>query len=199
MIHGSAISVPDGVVVFMGDSGHGKSTLAASFQSAGWALLSDDCVRFTNNSSGGVDCVPTYRSLRLWPDSADSVMASTSFEPIASDSDKRRLGLPNSSPAVAAGVAAICVLGDPSDGAPDVRFSALPPARAVSLLLAQCFRLDPTDAEATKRTFEGCADVVERVPVVELSYPRDYDRLPEVREAVLRRVASGDWDTLTAT
>ena len=197
MIHGSAINTRSGSVVFIGDSGHGKSTLAASFQNSGVDLLSDDCVRLTNDSCGGVDCMPTYRSLRLWPDSAASVMSCPSFELISSDSDKHRLHLSAKSAIDPGKVAVIFVLATPSDGVA-IRFSPLPPAQAVSHLLAQCFRLDPTDADATKRAFERCADVAERVPVVELSYPRDYDRLSEVREAVLDRSASGDWATITA-
>ena len=191
MLHGSAVDTASGAVLFVGESGRGKSTLAASFRSAGMVLLSDDCVRLTNSAGGGVDCLPTYRSLRLWPDSAAILMATSPFEPVASDSDKRRFAYSDGSRTGAVKVAAVCVIAAPSDrSAVDV--TPLPPARAVSLLLSQCFRLDPTDTVATRRTFEMCADVVERLPVVELSYPRDYDRLPDVRDAVLRRLTDGD-------
>ena len=199
MIHGSAVATPNGAVVFIGDSGLGKSTLAGSFSSAGLDLLSDDCMRLNADPDGVVSCIPTYRSLRLWPDSADAVMPSTPFEAMAAHSHKRRLNLAESPPVDHSTVAAICVLAPPSDDADAITVEPVAAARAVSLLLAQCFRLDPTDAEATKRTFERCAEIVERVPVVELSYPREYDRLPEVREAVLRRAATGDWAAVKAS
>jgi hypothetical protein len=199
MIHGSAIDTPNGAVIFIGDTGLGKSTLAASFESAGIGLLSDDCMRLTVDADDTVFCIPTYRSLRLWPDSADAVMPTAPFESMAEDSDKRRLDLPEAPVPAPSTVAAICVLAAPNKDSDAVTFSRLTPARAVSLLLGQCFRLDPTDADATRRTFERCADIVERVPVVELSYPRDFDRLPEVREAVLQRSASADWVTVTST
>jgi hypothetical protein len=190
MIHASAIRTPAGVVLFVAEAGAGKSTLAASFQTAGVELLSDDCVQLVLGDAG-VGCIPTYRSLRLWSDSADALMAEEPYEPMTPGSDKRRLGLAQPRGAAPADIAAICVLDD--DDVDDVTFERVSPARAVSFLVAQCFRLDPTDAAATKRTFDRCVDVVERVPVVELAYPRDYSRLAEVRAAVLTRAETGDW------
>ncbi len=193
MIHASAVRTPHGVVMFVADTGAGKSTLVASFEAAGMELLSDDCMEVSLDSDTTVRCRPTYRSLRLWSDSADAIMANERYEPMSPGSDKRRLGLARTAPADPTVVTAICVLANDDHDRHEVALSPVTPARAVSLLLAQCFRLDPTDAASTKRTFERCADVVERVPVVELAYPRDYARLPEVRDAVLERAATGDW------
>ena len=193
MIHASAIHTPRGVVMFVAEAGVGKSTLAASFQSAGVGLLSDDCVQVMLDADGTVGCIPTYRSLRLWSDSADAKMTSEQYEPMPTGSTKRRFGLSRAASTVPAAVSAICVLASADQDMHEITFSTVTPARAVSLLVAQCFRLDPTDMSSTKRTFERCADIVERVPVVELTYPRDYARLPEVRGAVLKRAAGGDW------
>ena len=199
MIHGSAVAAPGGAVVFVGETGLGKSTLAASFQRVGTGILSDDCMRLTIDPDGGVSCVPTYRSLRLWPDSADTLMGAARSEPMSAGSAKRRVDLPPDPITAPARVGAICLLSEPKTTSAEIRISSVAPATAVSLLLAQCFRLDPTDPDSTKRTFERCADIVERVAVVELSYPRDYDRLSEVCYALLERAATGDWSTVKAT
>ena len=111
MIHASAIRTPRGVVLFVAEAGAGKSTLAASFQTAGVELLSDDCVQLVLGDAG-VGCIPTYRSLRLWSDSADALMAEEPYEPMTPGSDKRRLGLAQPRGAAPADVAAICVLDD---------------------------------------------------------------------------------------
>jgi hypothetical protein len=198
MIHASAVRTSHGALMFVADSGAGKSTLAASFQSAGIELLSDDCMQLVLEPGGPVGCLPTYRSLRLWSDSADAVMASEPSKPMAPGSDKRRLDLARAASAVPTAVTAICVLAAADHDPDEITFSLVTPARAVSLLVAQCFRLDPTDAAATRRTFERCADVVERVPVVELAYPREYRRLPAVRDAILERAATGDWTLATS-
>ena len=197
MVHASAVRTPQGVVLFVAEAGVGKSTLAASFQSAGVELLSDDCVRLVVGSDARVRCIPTYRSLRLWSDSADAVMATEPYEPMTPGSDKRRLSLVGAPSVDADAVTAICVLAADDGDSHEIACLRVAPALAVSLLVAQCFRLDPTDAAATKRTFEHCVDVVERVPVVELAYPRDYERLPEVRDVILQRAATGDWTPIS--
>jgi hypothetical protein len=181
----------------MADTGVGKSTLAASFQTDGVEMLSDDCMELLIDADTSVRCLAAYPSLRLWPDSADEIMAGARYEPMSAGSDKRRVSLSRKAPGTETPVAGICLLAADDDDSPQITFTPVPPARAVSLLIGQCFRLDPTDVAATKRTLERCAALVERVPVVELAYPRDYDRLPEVRDAVLRRAASGDWMTTT--
>ena len=198
MIHASAVRTLHGAVMFVADSGAGKSTLAASFQSAGVELLSDDCMQLVFEPGPAVGCLPTYRSLRLWSDSADAIMASEPSEPIAPGSDKRRLPLSRAAPADPADITAICVLATADHHSDQITFSPVTPARALTLLVGQCFRLDPTDVASTKRTFERCADVVERVPVLELAYPRDYERLPAVRDAILERAATGNWTLATS-
>jgi hypothetical protein len=197
MIHAGAVCTAHGVIVFIGDTGAGKSSLVASFLAAGFEILSDDGVRLTVGDSGDVECIPTYRSLRLWPDSADALVGDEPFEPMSAGGDKRRLTVASPGTTSRSDVAAICVLAVDAHDPEAVGVSPLRAARAVSLLLAQCFRLDPTDAAATRRTFDRCADVVERVPVVELGYPRDYARLSEVRDAVVERAATGNWPTFT--
>ena len=198
MIHASAVRTSHGVVMFVADTGAGKSTLAASFQTAGVELLSDDCMQLDPRSrrpllaayrrTGACGCGPTVPT-RSWRANRTNRChpAATSD---ASASPGQLLPLQPPSPPSACS-------RPPITTRHEITFSPVTPARAVSLLLAQCFRLDPTDAASTKRTFERCADVVERVPVVELAYPRDYERLPEVRDAVLERAATGDWTSAT--
>ena len=118
MIHASAVLTPYGVVMFVADTGAGKSTLVASFQIAGMELLSDDCMRVILDPDGTVRCIPTYRSLRLWPDSADAIMGGEPHEPMSPDSDKRRVDLARVDPSAPIVVTAICALAtadnDPS-------------------------------------------------------------------------------------
>ncbi len=47
MLHGAAVDVGGQAIVCLGDSGHGKSTLAAGFIARGATLLSDDLVRLS--------------------------------------------------------------------------------------------------------------------------------------------------------
>ena len=66
-LHGSAVTTPKGAVLFVGPSGHGKSTLAGAFHKRGYSVLSDDVCAIT--STDGVPMVlPAYPRLLLWAD-----------------------------------------------------------------------------------------------------------------------------------
>ena len=67
-LHASAVVTPNGVCAFLGATGAGKSTLAASFSAAGYPVLSDDCLAF--READKFYAVPAYPGFRLWTDSA---------------------------------------------------------------------------------------------------------------------------------
>ena len=64
VLHASAVVTPFGACAFAATSGTGKSTLAASFQNAGYPTLTDDCLlhRVPRDAIYGV---PSYPSVRL--------------------------------------------------------------------------------------------------------------------------------------
>lgn len=66
VLHGNAIRVGDACLVCAGDSGVGKSTLAAAFMQRGHEILADDVVAV--NSAGQV--IPGFPRLKLWRDAA---------------------------------------------------------------------------------------------------------------------------------
>jgi hypothetical protein len=55
-------------------------------------------------------------------------------------------------------------------------------------LLSHSFRLDITDRERNAREFEMLTRLAEKLPMYRLSYPRRYDKLPAVRDAILAHV-----------
>lgn len=68
-IHGSAVGVDGGAVLFCGPKGHGKSTLAGAFAARGHPLLSDDVCALTLDRAG-VWLHPAFPRLNLLPDAA---------------------------------------------------------------------------------------------------------------------------------
>ena len=64
-LHGSAVRVGGGVCAFIGKSGQGKSTLAASFQQAGNAAVCDDCLVLCVDATHRILCRP--RQIRIAP------------------------------------------------------------------------------------------------------------------------------------
>src|SRR5215467_1918075 len=51
-LHASAVVVDGGAVVFAGETGKGKSTLAALFAAAGYPVVTDDCLLLHQRRSG---------------------------------------------------------------------------------------------------------------------------------------------------
>ncbi len=76
VLHASCIRLQDRVLVFVGETGQGKSCLAASFDAAGYPLLSGDSVVVVPHPDGP-RILPTYRSLRLWPHAVRELYSQT--------------------------------------------------------------------------------------------------------------------------
>ncbi|MEP4147158.1 MAG: hypothetical protein ABJL54_08035 [Halioglobus sp.] len=91
VVHASAVRMPNNrVCLFMGDSGDGKSTIVAALDKLGCQILADDCVEL-RSSSRGVLVIPSYRGLRLNPDSiAELGLQRYGWLPVAEDNDKRQ-------------------------------------------------------------------------------------------------------------
>jgi hypothetical protein len=70
-LHGSAVGVNGGGVIFVGPSGHGKSTLAAALNHRGYPILADDVCVLDFDEDGLPRLVPSYPQLKLWADAVD--------------------------------------------------------------------------------------------------------------------------------
>jgi hypothetical protein len=98
VLHASAVSVGGGAVAFMGASGWGKSTTAASLHARGHSLVADDNVAISlqsasseaDTSSSGPVVLPSFPQIKLWPDSAMALRESVDDLPrLHPEMDKR--------------------------------------------------------------------------------------------------------------
>ncbi len=187
--HASVVTVPGGAVAFLGNSGMGKSTLAASFALEGAAFLTDDALII--DECDGIRAIPSHASLRLWDDSVEALIPEGTPEAEAiSYSDKTRLlaGDPlhysNEPVTLLAAfelqwrdVDAICI--EPLEGA----------GRHMAWI-ENSFLLDIEDQDLLARHFDWTYRIADRVPTFRLDYPRDYGMLSRVRDAVRRQAAN---------
>jgi hypothetical protein len=67
VLHGNAIKIGPYCMVCVGDSGLGKSTLAAGFMRRGYPILSDDVVPINSL----INAMPGYPRIKIWQDTAD--------------------------------------------------------------------------------------------------------------------------------
>ncbi|MCV2877659.1 hypothetical protein OE699_02240 [Sedimentimonas flavescens] len=186
VLHAGCVGVGCGAFAFVGPSGVGKSTLTASFLNAGCLLLSDDAVVLTPMDDV-VNVAGTYTGLRLLPDAFGQFYpAGHASSPVSDFTPKRRLEImPDGSERSGRGrtLDAVFVLDEAPSA--DIRLCELTWAEGCIALLRNCFRGNAHDAELSKALFLQAATIAARLKIFRLSYPRDFDRLAEVREVIM--------------
>lgn len=87
-------------------------------------------------------------------------------------------------------LAAVYVLGNEGDAYDGdiVTISRLSSRDACVELIRNAFQLDPGNPANATRMLALASDVASKLPVYALDYPRDYSRLPAVRDAILEHV-----------
>ncbi|WP_158797057.1 serine kinase [Pedobacter sp. L105] len=79
-MHASAICHEDGIVLFCGRSGAGKSTTVTTFQKKGSIVFSDDVCVLENDNNGELVALPSYPMIKLWEDSFAKIGLETAEE-----------------------------------------------------------------------------------------------------------------------
>lgn len=184
VLHASAIGSPRGAIAFLGPTGVGKSTLAASFGRAGWRVIADDAL-VVRPRGGAALALPAYRGLRLWRDAARRLGAGGRVGPVAAGSNKIRVS----------GRGTIAFSRRP---ARLVRLYLLAPGRrrsvaieplsardALMQLVQHSYVLDALDAGRLVAHLDRLVRECLPLGVRRLAYPRDLAALPAVRAAVV--------------
>ncbi len=187
VLHAGAVRVADEAIAFLGATGLGKSTLTASFRKAGYLLLSDDGL-VLHPIEAEVTALPTYPSLRLWPDSVAGLYPEPpTLAPMAHYSTKQRVVLSEEDlSGDPLPLAAIYVLAPVHEtGAPAISLTQLSPRDACMAIVENSFQLDVSDTRRAAAVLAKAAKVAKQVPAFRLSYPRDFALLPSVRATIL--------------
>ncbi|HEY6421202.1 MAG TPA: hypothetical protein VIX59_19565 [Candidatus Binataceae bacterium] len=210
-LHATAVLTPHGVCGFMGSSGVGKSTLAASFDLAGYPAFCDDCLVVVERGREML-AEPGYASVRLWEDSARSLLGESAADHPALGHYTNKRGVEGAAaadtltiPRRRTPLVAIYHLTrevpDKADGESGAASKHQAPQREApsiaelsarevfAQLLRTTYRLDTTDQAMLRREFKALHSLVDRIPVRRLHLPSDFDALPAVREIVLNDLA----------
>ncbi|MEJ2410376.1 MAG: hypothetical protein P8Y48_13950 [Novosphingobium sp.] len=73
LLHGSAIRVGEGAVIFCGPSGAGKSTISAALGRRGYPMLCDDLAPLVDDFERGMLLYPDGRRHKLWDDAVNAL------------------------------------------------------------------------------------------------------------------------------
>ena len=191
VLHGSAVEIGDTAVAFLAESGRGKSTLAASFSSNGFRFLTDDGL-LIDKMDDEYMVRPSHASIRLWDDSREALAHSTSLKAPAIDySAKARILADEKFQFCAEDrpLGHVYFLGD--GGSEDVSITAVSSQKAVIEMLRHCFLLGVDEREILAHNFQRLAELSRSPVFFSLDYPRRYNILDRVREAVEKHVQPG--------
>jgi hypothetical protein len=192
VFHASAVDVAHGAIAFVAESGRGKSTLAASFATAGFGFLTDDGL-VVDTTAQSFRALPGHPSLRLWDDSRQALIsADATSAPAVDYTSKARI--------LADGDLAFCdrprplrrayFLGDGS--ASRVTFQPIGAAAALVEWVKHSFLLDVEETSRLASHFRQVSELVRQPIHYRLDYPRRFDQLPAVRQAILDHAGEED-------
>lgn len=183
VLHASAIVTQFGACAFAASSGIGKSTLAASFQKAGYATLTDDCLLLETDQVSMYG-VPSYPGMRLREDSLSLLEAQDSPTlPVAHYNSKRRFANGLFADGRERLAAVYCLERGGGGSAPGIQ--AVSGSDGLLHALRYLFCLDPHDPAMLVRQFKQIEQLLALVPILRLTIPDDYSALPRVHEAIL--------------
>jgi hypothetical protein len=189
-LHGSVIGTPHGAIAILGESGLGKSTLAAILGQRGYPVLSDDCCLLVRGARG-FTVMPSYPGVRLNPDSMRRALGADDLGPHVSHySQKRRVGddaqfgfseqpVPLSRVYVIAG-------RDELAAATAIAITDARKRDAMYALIDYTFHLDIGDTPRVRDTFELTGAIVDAYGVRRLLYPWDLSASDALADALLK-------------
>ena len=192
VLHASAVVVGGRAVACVGESGAGKSTVAAWLLAHGHTLVTDDCL-VVDVAADRPCVVPMSSGLRLWPDSLQLVYPETPVTgTVAHYSRKRRVpidlpGGPSLAPPASLG--AIYLLSRTRDGRGRVLGRRVRGRDAFMALLRCTFHLDVNRHATAARALDRVARLVARVPVYAVDCPAGLEFTPAVARLVARSSA----------
>lgn len=186
VLHASAVEIDGKGVAFTGESGRGKSTLAASFATTGSRFLTDDGLQL-DWLDGQCQIKPSHPSVRLWEDSQEALIpqAVDLAAPVEYTTKARIL---------AGDAMVFCDQQRPlrrvyflGEGlSPSLIIEAVRPAEALMELVRNSFLLDIGEQELLAWHFDEMVRLAELPIFYRLDYPRRYADLPQVRAAIIR-------------
>ena len=189
VLHASAVEIEDSFVAFLGISGRGKSTLAASFATNGHRFLTDDGLQL-RAAAGGYLALPGHPSIRLWDDSRLALIPeSTPAAPAVDYTPKSRLLAGDDATFCDTSRVLRCMyfLGDGNTDT--VSIEPVSGRDAMIELVRHSFLLDVEEREMLTHHFGQLVEMVKMPVFFILDYPRYYEELPKVCEAVIRHAA----------
>jgi hypothetical protein len=184
-IHATVVVVNSYAVGFLGDSGVGKSSLAASFLQSGHELLTDDLLVLRGDGED-VLAYPGLSRVKLFPEVAGLLLGEAAGTPMNDRTSKRIVPLePNRFHRSRVPLGALYVLRPSPTQRDEIRLRTLSEHRAFIELTKNTFNPLVTDRDRLRGQFATAAQVSNRIHIGELFFPRSLSALRDARDAIL--------------
>lgn len=187
VLHGSAIELDDYAVGFVGASGRGKSTLAASFSTSGFRFLTDDGLLLEKINSSQYLVQPNHPSIRLCDDSREKLIPNSACCAPALDFTPKSRFLADEQIAFcdeARPLRFVYFLGE--GNADVVSISPVTGCEAIIELQKHSFLLDMEERQMLTHHFQQISALAKHPIFFRLEYPHRYEDLDEVRESIVK-------------
>ncbi len=190
VLHASAVDVDGHAVALLGPSGRGKSTLAASLSTRGYRFLTDDAL-LVEEEAGRYIIHPGHPSIRLWDDSRQALIPDTSHAALPVDYTPKARVLADDQVAFCDTARPLRCMYFLGEGKTDtVAIEPVGGRDAMIELVRHSFLLDIEEREMLAHHFRQLSALVGIPMFFRLDYPRRYELLPDVGDALIRHVAT---------
>ena len=192
VVHASSVCNGRGALLLMGESGRGKSTLAAALSLAGASIVTDDCL-ILRQDQGIHWAIPSYPGLRLWDDVIPQAFRGAGdWTRVADYSDKKRISEGSYPIHFQRTPVPIClgfVLAAEEEGSCDgIVEKRLSLRDALLSIVQHSYVMDPNDPVLLDRQLRLAENLVRRIPIATLRYRRALSQLPGLVSEVLGRL-----------
>jgi hypothetical protein len=191
-LHASGTVIDGQAVLFVGDSGRGKSTTAGFFARNGCPMLSDDFVALRRDGDQ-VMIDPGVPSARVFKDSGRALVEveeSEALTPIAPQRYKHYLSLSKSGYPFAESAVPLGAVYLLTPRGAATQIEPVSPLQALVTLTHHFYPWRTVDSRRWKDEFQSLASLVEHIPVRKLILPNQFERLSEVIEGITADVRS---------
>ena len=188
VLHAGAVANAAGAILLLGRSGKGKSTLTASLARAGYRVLGDDVI-VLREAAGRWYAVPSYPGLRLWSDSAATLLGPQGdLGRVSHYSEKTRGDALRMGAKAARGPMPIlrAYVLDPAPAEASCAIATLTPREAFAEIVGHTFRFDPSSTPALRDELVTLVRLAGAEWFRRLTVPRSYPALGAVHDTIAR-------------
>jgi len=187
VLHASLVTIDHYGVAFLGETGWGKSTLAASFNRPGSEVITDDCI-LLNTTGETAYVTPSYTGVRLFEDSIEKLVPnhSEAAGKMSHYSVKKRMPI-SQSLQKKTHLHAMFFLNDPrkDEHKEANKVQKMHNLEVLPQLIRHGFSLDIEDRYRQERQLEQLGNLFKcGIVFFKLRYKRNYDELPQLQKSI---------------